>query len=202
MRAFSNGLRYGFVVTSFVLVATVVVRAQDDGLRPAVFVTLPMTNGFADATHALVEAQDLVRESLKASDVRVVTRQDDADVILTVVARGRGDTELTAALQALDSTVNTSPVPLTTYERYIEATLTVGSCVEPGIEELVKPRSCYKRAFVGLGLSGRDLRQPAKRPASNSWEAYADSLVRDVRAWLNENAARIHALSMRDRPLP
>ena len=194
MRALSNGLRYGFVVTAFVLVATVVVAAQDDGIRPGVFVTLPMTNGFADATHALVEAQALVRESLKASDVRVVTRQEDADVVLTVVARGRGDAELTAALQALDSTVNATSIPIATSERYIEATLTVGSCVEPGIDKLAKPRSCYKRAFVGLGLSGRDLHQPSKKPLSNSWEACADALVRDVRAWLNENETRIRAL--------
>jgi len=182
------------VVMAVTLAVPIVVGAQDEGARPSVFINLPMTNGFADATHALVETEGLVRESLKASDIRVVARQEEADVVLTVLGRGRGDVELTAALQNLDSTVNASPVPIATYERYIEATLTIGSCVEPGIEQLVKPRSCYKRAFVGLGLSGRDLHQPAKKPASNSWEACADALARDVRAWITENAARIVAL--------
>jgi hypothetical protein len=32
------------------------------------------------------------------------------------------------------------------------------------------------------------------RPAKNSWEACAEALVRDVRAWLLENGTRVRAL--------
>jgi hypothetical protein len=171
------------------------VNADPDTTRPAVFLTLPTTRGFVDATQALVESQDLVRDAIAtAGDVRLVERREDADVVLTVLARGRGDVQLTAALNALDESVIASPVPLTTNERYIEATLTVGSCVDEAAAELAKPRSCYKRVFVGLGLSDRDPRRSGKRPEANSWEACAHALVRDVRAWLNENATRVRAL--------
>jgi hypothetical protein len=187
-------LRSTGLVVAAIFAAPVVAGAQGEASRPAVYVALPVSEGFTDATHALVETQALIRESLKATDIHVVASQDEADVVLTVLGRGRGDVELTAALQALDSAVNATPVPIATTERYIEATLTVGSCVEPGIEERVKPRSCYKRAFVGLGLTGRDLQRPAKRPPSNSWEACSDALVRDIRAWIMENATRILAL--------
>ena len=93
------------------------------------FLTLPMTNGFADATHALVEAQDQVRQSLEAlGELRLVDRSQDADVVLTVLGRGRGDVELTAALRTLDHSVIAPPVPIGATERYIEVMLTIGSC--------------------------------------------------------------------------
>jgi len=191
-------IRRPFGVTTLALgvaLAGGTVNADPDMTRPAVFLTLPTTHGFVDATQALVESQDLVRDAIgTAGDVRLVQRREDADVVLTVLARGRGDVQLTAALNALDDSVIASPVPLTTNERYIEATLTVGSCIDEAAAELAKPRSCYKRVFVGLGLSDRDPRRTGKRPTANSWEACADALVRDVRAWLNENATRVRAL--------
>ena len=199
MRALSVAFRYGLVAAAAAFVASGTALAQDDGVRPSVFVTLPMTKGFADATHALVEAEDLVRDALRAAGVRVVSRAEDADVVLTVLGRGRGDVELTAALRGLDDNVYASPIPIATNERYIEATLTVGSCIEPSTPDKGgRPSSCYTRAFVGLGLSGRETRQPVKNAKkgalSNSWEACANALVRDVRAWLNENATRIRAM--------
>ena len=52
------------------------------------FLNLPMTHGFSDATHALVEAQELVREPLSAAtELRLVDRAEDADVVLTVLGR-------------------------------------------------------------------------------------------------------------------
>jgi len=193
MRAFSTAIRYGFVAAIVVFVTTGPARAQDQS-RPAVFVTLPVVEGFTDATHALVETQGLVRDALLARDVRVVSAAQDADVVITVLGRGRGDVELTSALRALDDNVYATSVPIATTERYIEVMVSVGLC--PGVVSAYPtgPITCYKRAFVGLGLSGRDVRPPAKKPPANSWEACADGLARDVHAWVSENAARIHAL--------
>ena len=192
MRALSTAIRYGFVAALVVFVTTSAARAQD-GSHPAVFVTLPVVEGFTDATHALVETQAMVRDALLARDVSVASAAQNADVVLTVLARGRGDVELTAALHALDDNVYATSVPIATTERYIEATVSVGLCAGVVSAFPTGPLTCYKRAFVGLGLSGRDVRQPAKKPPSNSWEACADALAKDVRAWLNENAARIRA---------
>ena len=192
MRALSTAIRYGFVAALVVFVTTSATRAQD-GSHPAVFVTLPVVEGFTDATHALVETQAMVRDALLARDVSVASAAQNADVVLTVLARGRGDVELTAALHALDDNVYATSVPIATTERYIEATVSVGLCAGVVSAFPTGPLTCYKRAFVGLGLSGRDVRQPAKKPPSNSWEACADALAKDVRAWLNENAARIRA---------
>src|SRR5262245_18859832 len=99
-------LRSTGLVIAVMFAAPVVAEAQSEVSRPAVYVALPVTNGFTDATHALIETQALIRESLKASDLHVVATQEEADVVLTVLGRGRGDVELTAALQALDSAVN------------------------------------------------------------------------------------------------
>jgi len=193
MRAFSTAIRYGLVAALVVFVAVGAARAQEAS-RPAVFITLPVVEGFTDATHALVETQRLVREALIASDVRVATAAQDADVVITVLGRGRGDVELTSALRALDDNVYATSVAIATTERYIEVMVSVGLC--PGVVSAYPtgPITCYKRAFVGLGLSGRDVRPPAKKPPANSWEACADGLARDVRAWVGENAARIRAL--------
>lgn len=168
-------------ILMFMIAGSVTVSgAPAETSQTTVFVTLPMTNGFTDATHALIEAQELVRVAFRSvAEVQLVDRADDADVVVTVLSRGRGDAELTAALRALDDGVGTSPVPIATNERYIEATVTVGM---------------YQHAFVGTGLGERDRPRSAdKRPAPNSWEACAAALVKDLRAWLNENATRIHA---------
>jgi len=195
MRAFSTAIRYGFVAAIVAFVTTGSARAQDQ-TRLAVFITLPVVEGFTDATHALVETQGLIRDALLASDVRVVTAPQEADVVLTVLGRGRGDVELTSALKALDDNVYATSVPIATTERYIEVTVSVGLCAGVVSTYPAGPLTCYKRAFVGLGLSGRELRRPTtKKPPSNSWEACADALARDVRAWLNENAGRIRAFS-------
>jgi hypothetical protein len=191
MRALSVGLRYGFVAAVVVLVSVSAARAQEDAYYPGVFVTLPVVEGFTDATHALVETQGLIRDALRASDVRVVSSPQEADVVLTVLSRGRGDVELTSALNALDVNVTATPVPIATTERYIEVTVSVGLCAGVKSAYPSGPLTCYKRAFVGLGMSGRNLRRPPKTPPSNSWEACADALARDVRAWLSENAGRI-----------
>lgn len=162
--------------------------------RAAVFVTLPMTNGFADATDALVETKGFVHEALNASEtVRLVDRLQDSDVVLTVLGRGTGFVELTAALQGIDSTVISAPVMLHEKERYIEAMLTVGACgeaVTSATRESTSP-SCYRKIFVGLG--DHDARQGVPKALQNSWSICANALARDVQAWVTQNAALLLA---------
>ena len=162
--------------------------------RPVLFRTLPMANGFADATDALVETQGFVHEALGAMEtVRLVDRLQDSDAVLTVLGRGRGYVELTAALQALDPSVVSSPVMLHASERYIEAMLTVGSCGEAATNATSQSKSpsCYRKIFVGLGDG--DARQSVPKAARNSWTACADALARDVQAWVTQNASRLLA---------
>ena len=161
--------------------------------RAGLFVTLPMTNGFTDATDALVETQGFVHNALDALEmVRPVDRLQDSDVVLTVLGRGTGYVELTAALQALDPSVVSSPVMLRASERYIEAMLSVGSCGEAATNAMSqsKSRSCYRKIFVGLG----DPDVGVARAAANSWTTCANALARDVQAWVTQNASRLIAL--------
>lgn len=163
--------------------------------RAALFVTLPMTNGFSDATDALVETQGLVREALGTGEaVRLVDRLQDSDAVLTVLGRGTGYAELTAALQELDPNVVASPLTLRASERYIEAMIAVGPCGEAATSATrqSKSASCYRKIFVGLG--DRDVRQRASKAARNPWAACADALTKDVQAWVTENASRLLAL--------
>jgi hypothetical protein len=162
--------------------------------RASVFVTFPMTNGFADATDDLVEAHGFVQEALGALDtVRLVAGPQDSDAVLTVLGRGIGHVELTAALNGVDRSVVAPPVMIRATERYIEAMLTVGSCGEAATSIAIqsKSTSCYRKIFVGVGFANRNVRQGVARPASNSWKACADALAKDIQAWVSQNASRL-----------
>ena len=179
-----------------------VAQQPQGATRAALFITLPMTNGFADATDALVETQGFVHEALNASEtVRLVDRLQDSDVVLTVLGRGTGYVELTAALQGIDPSVISAPVMLHANERYIEAMLTVGSCgaATTSATRESKSPSCYRKIFVGL--SDHDERQGVTRTASNSartatnpWTTCANALARDLQAWVTQNASRLLAI--------
>lgn len=189
------------------------VAAREDSLT--VFLTLPMTNGFSDATQALVETKDLIRAALsvdqarpedqtrpedqarlrgraRQQEVRFVDRAEDADVVITVLGRGKGDVELTAALHNISADIVAPPVPIAPTERYIEMLVTTGPCrMLPLTLSEESSASCYRRIFVGVGLGELGARRSAGTPRRNSWEACADAVVRDVRAWLATNATRL-----------
>jgi hypothetical protein len=168
--------------------------ARDESLT--VFLTLPMTNGFSDATQALVETKDLVRAALAADhQLRFVDRAEDADVVLTVLGRGKGDLELTAALHNISPGIVAPPVPIAATERYIEMLVTTGPCrTLPLTIADDSSDSCYRRIFVGVGFGELGARRSAGQPRRNSWEACAEAVVRDVRAWLSTNATRLRTL--------
>ncbi|HXD18598.1 MAG TPA: hypothetical protein VE967_16705 [Gemmatimonadaceae bacterium] len=183
------------VVVAFIATGSTGAAASADQRPIAVFVTLPMTNGFADATDALVETLGVVHEALDAAETfRVVDRPQESDAVLTILGRGTGDVELTAALQGLDPAVVASPVMLRADERYVEAMLAVGACGDAAASPASHSASasCYRKIVVGL--SGRDVRRGASRSARNPWAACADALARDVRAWVSQNANRLLAL--------
>ena len=161
-----------------------------------VFLTLPMTNGFSDATQALVETKELVRGVLAADpELRLVNRAEDADVVLTVLGRGKGDIELTAALHNISPGIVAPPVPIAASERYIEMLVTTGPCrTLPLTIAEDSSDSCYRRIFVGVGFGEPGARRSAGKPRLNSWEACAEAVVRDVRAWLTTNAPRLRTL--------
>jgi hypothetical protein len=171
--------------------------AQTQGAKSAgLFITLPMTNGFADATDALVETKGLVHEALGGLEtVRLVDRLQESDVVLTVLGRGTGYVELTATLQGLDPSVVAPPVMLHEKERYIEAMLTVGSCGSEATTNATKESkslSCYRKIVVGLG--DHEERQVVPKAARNTWTICANALARDVQAWVTQNASRLVAL--------
>jgi hypothetical protein len=192
-----RNLRRGGVLASlvwcFVVGSGTVAVARDE---LTVFLTLPETHGFSDATQALVETRELVRGSLSAAtEFRLVDRAEDADVVLTVLGRGKGDVELTAALRTVSRSIVAPPVAIAASERYIDILLTTGPCRTTAITvEDDSPNSCYRRIFVGVGLGELGQRRPAKKPRLNSWEMCAEAVVGDVRAWLTDNANRLRTL--------
>lgn len=196
-----RNLRRGGVLASLVVCVVsdvagsgAVAATPDDSL--AVFLDLPMSHGFSDATQALVETKELIREPLSAAvDLRLVDRPEEADVVLTVLGRGRGHGELTAALHTINYSIVAPSVPIADSERYIEVLLTTGSCRTMALTVEDEARaSCYRRIFVGVGYGELGQRRTAKKPRLNSWEICAEAVVRDVRAWLTENANRVRAL--------
>jgi hypothetical protein len=192
-----RNLRRGGVLASLIVCfmgGTGSVTAADDSL--AVFLNLPMTHGFSDATNALVETRALIREPLAiASDLRLVDRAEDADVVITVLGRGRGHGELTAALRTISGSIVAPSVPIADSERYIEVLLTTGSCRTMALTVEDEARdSCYRRIFVGVGLGESGQRRTTKKLRLNSWEMCAEGVVGDVRAWLTDNANRLRTL--------
>jgi hypothetical protein len=193
-----RNLRRGGVLASLIVCLMAgtgsVAAAADDSL--AVFINLPMTHGFSDATQALVETKDLIHESLSAAtDLHLVDRPEDADVVLTVLGRGRGHGELTAALRSISGSIVAPSVPIADSERYIEVLLTTGPCRTMALTVEDDARdSCYRRIFVGVGFGELGQPRPAKKPRLNTWEKCAEAAVGDVRAWLTDNAARLRTL--------
>jgi hypothetical protein len=160
----------------------------------ALFVTLPMTHGFADATDDLVETQGLVHDALAAVEtVRLVDRLQDSDAMLTVIGRGTGYGELTAALQEVNRDVVVTPVLLHARERYIEAMITVGSCggAATNVWSESNSASCYRKVLIGLG--DHNVPQGLPKAAQNTWKICADAVARDVQAWVAQNATRLLA---------
>jgi hypothetical protein len=182
------------LVVCVVAASGTVAAAGDESLT--VFLNLPMTNGFSDATHALVEVKELVRGPLSVDpELRLVDRAEDADVVLTVLGRGKGHVELTTALRNVSRSIVAPPVPIAATERYIEVLLTTGSCRTLALTvEDDSSDSCFRRVFVGVGLGEPGERRSAGKRRPNSWEACAEDAVRDVRAWLTSNATRLRAL--------
>lgn len=160
----------------------------------ALFVTLPMTHGFADATDDLVETQGLVHDALAAVEtVRLVDRPQDSDAVLTVIGRGTGYDELTAALAEVNRDVVVTPVLLHARERYIEAMITVGSCGDATTNAWSESNSasCYRKVLIGLG--DHNVPQGVPKAAQNTWVICADAVARDVQAWVAQNATRLLA---------
>jgi hypothetical protein len=160
----------------------------------ALFVTLPMTHGFADATDDLVETHGLVHDALAAvGTVRLVDRAQDSDAVLTVIGRGTGYDELIAALQEVNRDVVVTPVLLHARERYIEAMITVGSCGDAATNAWSESNSasCYRKVFIGLG--DHNVPQGVPKTAQNTWVICADAVARDVQAWVAQNATRLLA---------
>jgi hypothetical protein len=160
----------------------------------ALFVTLPMTHGFADATDDLVETQGLVHDALAAvGTVRLVDRAQDSDAVLTVIGRGTGYDELIAALQEVNRDVVVTPVLLHARERYIEAMITVGSCGDAATNAWSESNSasCYRKVLIGLG--DHNVPQGVPKAAQNTWVICADAVARDVQAWVAQNATRLLA---------
>jgi hypothetical protein len=190
----------GATITAAALQPAAALHAQSslEGAPFAVFVTLPTIDGFADATHALREAQEHVRQAIQGgTEMRLVGRPEEADVVLMILKRGHGAVELTPALRALDRSVITPAVALGDRETFIEAMLIVGPCGNvPPVTRTgpPPPASCYRKVFVGTGFGYYDARNVRKKPVPGSWEACADGIAKDLRAWLTENASRVRAL--------
>ena len=192
MRNLQRGGVLASLVLCFVVGSGTVAVARDE---LTVFLNLPMTHGFSDATNALVETQELIRGPLSAAtELRLVDRAEDADVVVTILGRGKGDVELTAALRNVSRSIVAPPVPIAASERYIDVLITTGPCRTTAITvEDDSPGSCYRRIFVGVGLGELGQRRPAKKPRVNTWEMCAEAVVGDVRAWLTDNAHRLRA---------
>ena len=180
------------IVVAFMAIGNAGVVAEQPSDRAALFVTLPMTNGFADATDDLVETQGFVQEALATVEtVHLVDSLQASAVVLTVIGRGTGYGELTAALQEVNREVVVTPVLLHARERYIEAMLTVGSCGQAATNALSESNSasCYRKLFVGLG--DHNVPQGLPKAAQNSWTTCARAIARDVQAWVAQNAGRL-----------
>ena len=193
MRNLRRGGVLASLVVCFVAGSGKLTAAPEDSL--AVFLNLPMSHGFSDATNALVETKELIRGALSAaSELRLVDNAEDADVVVTVLGRGKGDVELIAALRTVSRSIVAPPVSIAASERYIDVLITTGACRTTAITvEDDSADSCYRRIFVGLELGEPGQRRPAKKPRVNSWEMCAEAVVGDIRAWLTDNAHRLRA---------
>jgi hypothetical protein len=170
-----------------------------DGLqhdnRFTVFVTIPANEGFADVTEAVLASQAFVRLALaRMQEIRFAERAEDADAVVVLVARGEGSHELSASFKRYQAPLLAgTPITMHREEKFVHAVLVVGPTgCEGGITLNPMAAECYRRSLVGMGFShGADRWDRNAKP--NSWEACAEAIALDVRAWLITNSGKLRS---------
>jgi hypothetical protein len=142
--------------------------------RIAVFVTGPMRDGFVDTSREIQDSlKDVRKELADRRDLRLTESRADADIVLTVVARGVGTQAFGQRVQYREyyrnAEMTNTPILANTF--WVTAVLEAGS---------------YRKEFTGAHTQ-------ESQYSLGAWMECADKLGKDVRAWAAANAEQLRA---------
>jgi len=137
--------------------------------RFSVYIALPRRDGFIDIDTAINDSAIDVTRSVRSVVKREAVLTEDrerADIVLTVLSRGYGETSYGAWAQAytIGSTSFALAVPLTQRDYWVQTVIDVGD---------------HQKAMLGRSRS--------------SFKDCAGQIARDLRVWILANAERLKA---------
>jgi hypothetical protein len=146
----------------------------DTNLRFAVFVSAPQRDGFFDTTKDIQDSIKDIRDKLSKEKNVILTVIDDrkkADVILTVVHRGRGDQAYGQRVEFQDyyggASLQHVPMVATTY--WVSTMMQVGA---------------YKKEFTGTQTQDNQ----GVNMSYGAWSKCANAIVSNISSWTKTNA--------------
>lgn len=149
--------------------------------RIAIFVSAPGLNGFVDTTKDIQDSVNDIRKRLShIKEFQVVDGHAEADIIVTVVARGMGSTTYGERIQYTqyygNGTLTNAPMVAETY--WVSAIMEMGQ---------------YRKEFLGSFTNEH-------AGSMGPWGICANQIVNDLKAWATANAEQIK--ERRKKPQP
>ena len=140
-----------------------------------VCVAAPMRDGFLDVTKDIADTMKDISDKIKNDkQLTLVDRKEDADVVIVVVARGRGSEtygQRTSVYKNYYGGATVETLPVVANTRWITTMLVVGA---------------YRREFAAA-------RTNASTSSLGDWSENADEIVRNIHAWVVTNADNLRA---------
>ena len=138
-----------------------------------VFVSAPIRDGFVDASKDIQDSvRDLKKRLAKAKkEVRVVNQRGDADIVVTIVARGVGSQAYGQRLSLQEYYNNTTVTSVPT----VANTFWVATVMEAGD---------YRREITGTYTQDSAY-------SMGAWTACANRIAKDLRSWVEANSGQI-----------
>jgi hypothetical protein len=145
--------------------------------RVTVFVGAASRDGFVDATKDVVDSIKDLSKRLGSKDVVIVTQREDADIAVTVIARGVGSEPWGQRLsyQQFYQGAELASVPVTLNTWWVAVVLEVD-------------RAGYRKEFVGTYTH-----PPGMAYYGGAWIACAKQLSKNLEVWIDTNRARVTA---------
>ncbi len=149
-------------------------QAPTNDARIAIFLTGPTRDGFVDTSRELQDSlKDVRKELADRRELRLTDNRAEADVVLTVVARGVGTQTFGQRVQYSEyyrnAEMTSTPILANTF--WVTGVLEAGT---------------YRKEFTGLQTQ-------ESQYSLGAWTECADRLGKDVRAWVTANAEQLRS---------
>ena len=169
-------------ITSFALclILSPATHAQSESGKATVFVGAPVRGEFVDTSKEIQDSiKDLMSRLRGAKGLTLVPRREDANIVVTVVARGVGSEPYgqRLAYQQYYNNAELTSMPISLNTWWVAAVLEVGT---------------YRKEFVGAYTHPPNLAY-----YGGAWGECAKRLGNDIKTWAEANGQQLRAKAQR-----